>query len=1063
MNPLTCFPTILRLTVTLAAGSLAISTLARPYATSLTNSGSSISFRLNESADSVKIISNGGSVTNDLGPLPKGLTVTNLTVAGVFKIQVTKSSGSGYVQGVVNQISDDANNFVKFANQRGVAINKNTNSPYFGRIYASVATAGVVSSNQFNLGGRNVGEGIYLLNADQTDAVGQGDTPRTAGLFFDLNGTAGTESPYRVFVGPDDRLYISDWSASNGGLFVTDPNVATNSAATNVLFGIGGPTTVTNIHGSIYAAYVEGSLGVDLTVYVGDEDLAPLNSVWRYDIGSAEIPYNASPTLFFSFGITSASQVAKVLRGPDGKWYKSQRRADNATTSGIFVISSDGSTQLWTSLQAWRDFTGNPSANDVFFSEMRGIDVSPDGRFLAGMKANTNSLNILPLQDGIPNITNLIVIPTTPTTSIGRDVAFDAVGNLYTVSSGQGMLRIYSPGGFSIATTGSDGTFSLFVPQVDVSVAATDNFASESGSNAAEFTIARSSLDVSQPLTVRFQMTGTASNEVDYVLQTNSVTLTANAVIIPAGVSNVAVTLVVTDDSVAELTETATFNITPSPNYTVASSGATAAIVDNESPQLQIANSTSLMYEGLTYDYAIFRITRLGDTNAATLTVDFANIVASGTAISNVDYYLTNLPVSIDPGVINVSVTVLAPLDDALLEGNETVTLGIAAGSGYTAATNTGSVTITDDEVPTETVLFSDDFTTDSSANWTLYYANTNVALNPADYTAVFAFDYSAQGVPPAPHSSGDTLGLLTTVNKGGLFNAAGLNVYPNGRSFSNNFALRFDMYLMQNGSAGTTEYSIFGINHDGTHTNWFRDSTAGIGGTPSPSYDGLWCFVEVDGAALGTFNGNAPTGDYGLLSSNVATVAGITGPANLVSRTAATFAQTFHQPPWTAGSGAGAIGNTPTTATPSWAQVELSQIGKIITLKINNTVILSYSNTTAFTKGNIMLGYDDAFDSVGSGGGGLVFFDNVRVVSLPAGIQITNIVIVGNNAQIDFTWFENDPASAFKLQTAANVGGPYADDANAATTYSINVPAASYRITTPATNTARFLRIRHQ
>lgn len=139
-----------------------------------------------------------------------------------------------------------------------------------------------------------------------------------------------------------------------------------------------------------------------------------------------------------------------------------------------------------------------------------------------------------------------------------------------------------------------------------------------------------------------------------------------------------------------------------------------------------------------------------------------------------------------------------------------------------------------------------------------------------------------------------------------------------------------------------------------------------------------------------------------------------------------------------------------------------MSQIGRIITLKINNTIILTYSNTTAFTKGNIMLGYDDAFDSVG-GGGGFAVFDNARVVSLPAGIVITNIAKVANNVQLDFTWFENDPATAFKLQTAANVGGPYADDANAATTYSINVPAASYRITTPATNTARFLRIRHQ
>ena len=142
MKKLPSLPIILRLAMTFAMASLVSTALARPYATSLTNSGSSISFRLNESADSVKIISSGGSVTNDLGPLPKGLTVTNLTIAGVFKIQVTKASGSGYLQGVVNQISDDANNFVKFVNQRGVAINKNTNSPYFGRVYVSVAGLG---------------------------------------------------------------------------------------------------------------------------------------------------------------------------------------------------------------------------------------------------------------------------------------------------------------------------------------------------------------------------------------------------------------------------------------------------------------------------------------------------------------------------------------------------------------------------------------------------------------------------------------------------------------------------------------------------------------------------------------------------------------------------------------------------------------------------------------------------------------------------------------------------------------------------------------------------------
>ena len=71
-----------------------------------------------------------------------------------------------------------------------------------------------------------------------------------------------------------------------------------------------------------------------------------------------------------------------------------------------------------------------------------------------------------------------------------------------------------------------------------------------------------------------------------------------------------------------------------------------------------------------------------------------------------------------------------------------------------------------------ETVLFSDNFNTDSSANWTLY------ATDPSDYTAQFAYDYSSQSIPPAPHSSGDTHGLFLTVNKDATGAAAAVNLY---------------------------------------------------------------------------------------------------------------------------------------------------------------------------------------------------------------------------------------------------------------------------------------------
>lgn len=490
----------------LAAASLSSQALARPYATSLTNSVTSISFRLNGDADNVKIISLGGVATNDLGPLPKGLTVTNLIITGVFKVQVTKSSGPGYPQGVVNQISVDTNNFVKFTNQRGLAVNKNTNSPYFGRIYVA-ASAGTVSSNQFNLGARTHGDGIFLLNPDQSDAVGQGNSGLHGGinngLGFDALG-ASAESPGRLFIGPDDSLYIADWSDANGGVSVTDANVATNSMAANVLAFLGGPTAVTNNHGSASSVYVEGSLaGGNLVVYTQDEDLGSRNGVYRYDIGSGPLPYGSPETLAFTYGL--GAQVAKILRGPDGKWYCSNRRADNASTTGVFVLSEDGNTQLWSSRDAWREFTGNPTAFDVPFAECRGFDVSHDGKFLASFRGNTNSVSIVPLESGIPNIARLVVMPTVPTEPLARDLAFDAAGNIYTVSSGQGLLRIYSPGGFSIATTGSDGTFALFVPQVDVSVTASDSVSTETAGDPGEYTITRASTDISQPAPVTIE------------------------------------------------------------------------------------------------------------------------------------------------------------------------------------------------------------------------------------------------------------------------------------------------------------------------------------------------------------------------------------------------------------------------------------------------------------------------------------------------------------------------------------------------------------------------------
>lgn len=1059
----TCpYSTAFRLAALLAAAASAPVAWAHPYATALTNNAGTISFRLNEAADNVKVVGNGNTLTNDLGPVARGLTVTNLTGAGLtggtFHVIVNKVGA-----GAPTLISDNNTTNNMFFGPRALAVNRRPASPYFGRIYVG-NSPGTTGS------GRPTGDGIYVLNADSTDALGQVNTALTGGLNME---TASASMPWRIRVGADDdMLYICNWLDTTGNLYRTDPNVSATSG-TNVfqleagpLAGATSPGLPANYnHGSIAEVYVTGSLATgDLTVYSVDEDLestpfllSELNSLWRYDIGSADsgnsFPWSnapnaklATPSIAFLGG-----QSMGLDRGTNGYFYLSDARTDG-NQNGLQVIDPAGPTVLY---ESRTDSMNNYAFPRDILSNVVSVAVSSDMKYLAAQRSG-GQVVVVPLVNGIPNLAGRFEFAAIGT---ARQIAFDAANNIYVISASTERMRVYSLGLTTTATTSSDGGFSLATPSTVVNVTADVDTIYESGTptTTAVFTVVRANDTLTAPLTVNFTTGGTAVRGTDYVLQTNGVTFTANSIILPVGVDTRTISMVVSNDTTSELTETATFSIAGSPVYTAGTPNlATVAIVDNDANMIDISSVVfTNMYEGNTNDLLRYTLQRRGDTNALSYTV---SLNFAGTAASGVDFSLPATPVTIDPGVVTVNFAV-NPINDSQIEAPETVIASVATGSGYTVGTNNTLTTgatgyLQDDDQPAETVLFSDNFNTDSSANWTLRFSDTN---SPAveDYSAMFAYDYGtgANPIPPAPHSTGgDTLGLLLTVNKNdGSAIAAGLNAYPNGQSFSGNYALRADMYVVQNGSSGTTEYAMLGINHSGNATNWFRNSGTGVPAGLA-SYDGIWAYIEADGAALG---------DYVL---NTGPAQGtLNDPTVLASRSASTLTGVFHQPPFTSGSGAGAPGNTLTSLTPSWCDVEMSQIGKVVTLKINNTVIMSTTVTNAYTSGNVMLGYDDAYDSIGGGGGGYVIFDNVRVVSLGSGIQITNVAKLGNNAQIDFTWSANDPATAFKLYSAANVAGPYTADTNAATVYSVNVPAASYRVVTPATNTVRFFRIQHQ
>lgn len=559
-----------------------------------------------------------------------------------------------------------------------------------------------------------------------------------------------------------------------------------------------------------------------------------------------------------------------------------------------------------------------------------------------------------------------------------------------------------------------------------ITVSATSPNASETGPTPGGFTVSRS--EPGPAVTVFYTMSGTAESGKDYTALPGSVTIKANEL-------SAEIPLNPIDDPISELAETATLTITESSSY-VGAGFATVTIADNDIPTIDIATVQGSMYERLADDRVRFRLTRRGNLDAASFNV---NLSYSGTAATSRHTKTTG--VTFDPGVLETEFDV-NPVNDSLLQGDQTIIATVSSGTGYVTGTNSPSATATivDDELPAETVLFSDNFNTDSSANWTLRYASTN--STDADYIATFAFDYSAFPyfvIPPAPHSGTDTKGLMLQVNKNDAEPiAAALNLYPKNRTFTGNYAVRFDMFLVAPGTS-PTEYALFGINHSGNLTNWFRNST---GGVPSGwTFDGLFYSVEADAAA---------NGDYVLFTAPSAET---NNPVTLTSRTAASLTGIFKTPPY---SKAGAPANTSSTTTPTWADVEISQVGSVVTLKINNTVILTQTNSTAFTSGNIMLGVCDAYDSLGSADGAVIY-DNLRVIQLASTSRpaISGIRVVGNTVEISFTGETSDAPAAFGLLEATTVNGTYSP-----VTATITGSNGTFKAVRPLEATPRFFRL---
>ncbi|XXF77290.1 Calx-beta domain-containing protein [Myxococcaceae bacterium GXIMD 01537] len=264
-----------------------------------------------------------------------------------------------------------------------------------------------------------------------------------------------------------------------------------------------------------------------------------------------------------------------------------------------------------------------------------------------------------------------------------------------------------------VVTTSSAVSVSVLAPTVSVSLA--DGTAAEPSSDTGRFTLSRSGGVSGQVLTVGYTLTGTAVNGTDYVSIPGTVTMAA-------GVTSVSVNVTPLDDALVEGKETVVLTVNADPTYKLGSTtSGTGVLLDNELPVVTMSVADAYASEPGAADTARFNVTRTGATTAP-LTVAYA---LSGTSVAGEDYAVLPGTVVIPAGAATATVTLTA-LDDALVEGKETVVFTLVEDPAYQVHSYaSGTAYVLDDELPVVSVTATDAEAAEPANPGTFTFART--------------------------------------------------------------------------------------------------------------------------------------------------------------------------------------------------------------------------------------------------------------------------------------------------------------------------------------------------
>lgn len=359
--------------------------------------------------------STGETQTVSLGAISEGsnsatIDVTQLGADAVFTWAVALDNPKSTSTELLfsDSSAGNANSSGTYANG-GVAIDDDTESDYFGRIYVSSGYGGGVQ--QYNPDLSKIGSKILSSSFVSTN----------------------NSSPYRLATS-NGKLYIADWSDGHSGVWVYDP--AAGESVTNVFAGTTASTGLIS-NGSVTVG--GGATGVTFAgtgsarkMYVFCEDYPTGNAgnqVVRYDLGTADT-WSAAPSASFSTVSGLLANANVELLATEYGVLCSQVRYSTSNTEDVpsFVhMTADGTVNF----NSGQSLTALEGSNG-------GMALYENTFAIANANGNIDIYSVI-WNDGAPSFAKAYTITLSGTSNV-MQMDFDPAGNLYIYSKQEGLL-----------------------------------------------------------------------------------------------------------------------------------------------------------------------------------------------------------------------------------------------------------------------------------------------------------------------------------------------------------------------------------------------------------------------------------------------------------------------------------------------------------------------------------------------------------------------------------------------------------------------------------------------